>query len=44
MPGSSSALLGIPDIKALNVLTINYETIGRQLASDDNADKRKTNC
>ena len=37
-------LLGMPDINNLGVLIINYETIGRQVASDDNADNRKRNC
>ena len=44
MPGSGPALFGMPDIDNLGVLTILYTTIGRQLASDDNADDRKRNC
>ena len=44
MPGSSPALLGMPDIETLSVLTINDKTIGRQLVSGDNADKRQRNC
>ena len=41
MSGSSPALLGMPDtcIKTLDVLTINYETTGRQLTPDDNPEK-----
>ena len=34
----------MPDIVFLGVLTIKYEAIGRQLASDDNADKGKIIC
>ena len=41
VPGSSPALLSMPDIDNLHVLTINYETINRQLVSYDNADNRK---
>ena len=33
-------MLGIPYIGTMGVLTINYETIGRHLASHDNADKK----
>ena len=43
-PESDPALLGKPDIQTLGVITINCETIGRQLASDDNADKRRRKC
>ena len=44
MPQSGPALLGMPDIDNLGVLTINSETIGRQLVPDNNADSRKGNC
>ena len=40
MPGSSPALLAMPDIETLGVLTINDNTLGGQLALGDNADKR----
>ena len=42
--GSGSAVLGMPDIDNLGVLIINYETIVRQAASDNNANNRKRNC
>ena len=41
---SGPALLGMPDIDTLGVVTIKCEAIGRQVASDDNADRRKRNC
>ena len=44
VPGSSPSLLGIPNIKTLGVLTITYETIGRQGTPDDNPDKKQRNC
>ena len=44
VPGSDPALLSMQDIDILGVLTINFETIGRQLTSDDNADNRKGSC
>ena len=43
VPGSGPSLLGMPDIDNLGVLTMNYETIARQLTLD-NADNRKSNC
>ena len=42
VPGSGQASLGMPDIDNLSLMTVNYETIGRQLAADDNADKRSS--
>ena len=42
--GGSPAVLGMPEIETLGVLTINYDTIGRQAASDDNANNWKRNC
>ena len=44
VPGSCPALLGMPDIEKLGVLTINYKATGRQLSSVDNTDNRKGNC
>ena len=44
MPGSSPALLGMPDIETLGLLTIDEKTIDRQLALGDNAGKRQRNC
>ena len=38
------ALLSIPDVETLGVLTINNKTIGRQLASGDSAYNRHINC
>ena len=43
VPGSSPALLGMPYIETPGVLTINCKTMGRQLTSDDNANKRNRN-
>ena len=43
VPGRRPALLGIPDINNLGVLTIKYDTIGRLVASDDNAKNMKRN-
>ena len=43
LQGSKRALLGMPDIQTVGVLTINHDTLGRQLASDESTDKRKTN-
>ena len=37
-------MLGKPDIETLGVLTIKYNTIGRQLASEDKANKMQINC
>ena len=37
-------MLGMPDIDNLGVLTRNYDTIGRQAASDNNTKNRKRNC
>ena len=37
--GGSSAVLGMPDIDSLGVLTINCEKIGRQAASDENTEQ-----
>ena len=34
----------MPDIDNLGLLTINYDTVGRQVAQDDNANIRKGNC
>ena len=42
-PGSVTALFGRPDIQTLGIVTINTDTICRQLASDENTDKRRTN-
>ena len=44
VPGSGPASLGMPNIDNLHLLTIKYETTGRQLTSDDNTDNRKRNC
>ena len=44
MQGSSSAVLGMWDIDNECVLTINCETIGRQVASDENTDNSKRYC
>ena len=44
VPESGPALLSIPDKETLGVLTIKYETIGRQLTQEDNPDKRQRNC
>ena len=44
LPGSHPALLGMPGIQPLGVITIKYETIARQLTPDDNPDKRQRNC
>ena len=44
VPGRDPALLGMPHIEILDVLTIKYNTIGRQLASDNKANKRQRNC
>ena len=44
MPGNGPALLGMPEINNLGVLTIIFETIIRQSASDDNANSGKGNC
>ena len=41
--GSSSAVLGMPDIDNLGILTINCETIGRQVTPDENAGNSKRN-
>ena len=41
VPGSGLALLAISDIETWSVLTIKYNTIGRQLASDDKVNKRQ---
>ena len=43
VPRSGQALLCMPYIETLGVLTTNCESIGRQLASDNNAEKRKRN-
>ena len=43
MPAHGLAFLGMPDIETLGVLTINYETIGRQLTPDDNPDNKQKN-
>ena len=40
----SPALLGMPDIDNLGILTINHETIDRHLGSGNNEDNRKRNC
>ena len=37
VPGSGPVLLGMTDVETLSVLTIRYNTIGRQLTSDDKA-------
>ena len=44
VPGSGTALLGTADIDTLGILTINRETIGRQLTPGDNPDKWQRNC
>ena len=45
MAGCGHALLGMQDIETLmSLLTINYETKGRQLISNNNPDKRQRNC
>ena len=44
MPGGSPAELGMPDIDNLGALTVNSETIDRQVASDENTDNCKRNC
>ena len=44
VPGSSQVLLIMPFIETLGVLTMIYNTIGRQLASDNKANKRQRNC
>ena len=41
VPGNGQTLLGIPDIKTLGILTINYNTIATKQA--DEAEKHKTN-
>ena len=41
--GGNQVLLGMPDIDNLGVLTINCETIGRQVVSADNTDSER-NC
>ena len=43
MPRSGLALLDMPDIKTLNALTINYDTIGRHLALNGNPDESQRN-
>ena len=42
VPRGGRAMLGMSNIETLGVLTINQDTTGRQLASDDNTDKIKT--
>ena len=44
MQGGSPAVLGMPDIDILGILTISCETIGKQVASDKNTDDSKRNC
>ena len=39
--GSSQAFLGMLDIETLAVITIHDKTIGRQLATASNTDKRQ---
>ena len=34
----------MPEKETLGGLAVNHRTIGRQVASDDNADKRQRNC
>ena len=34
----------MPDIDNLGLLTIKYETVGRQLPAEDNTNNRKRNC
>ena len=44
MQGGTPAVLGMPGIDKLGLLTMNYETVSRQVASDDSTDNSKRNC
>ena len=43
MQGSSPAVLGMPDIDKLSLISFKCETIGRQVASDNITDNSKRN-